>query len=66
MVQSTVLLKRWVMVPALFVIEAKARSVPTATVGETPNSSVSSGVISEPPPTPVMPTSKPTAKPAVI
>jgi hypothetical protein len=34
MAQLTVPLKRWVMVPALLVIEAKARSVPTATVGE--------------------------------
>ena len=63
MSQRTVPRRRWVKVPAVLVIEANARSVPTATDGGTPNSKVSSGVISEPPPTPVMPTSKPTAKP---
>ena len=39
------------------------RSVPTAVAGWTPNSMISSGVISDPPPTPVRPTSKPTLKP---
>lgn len=63
MYHCTVPRARWVMVPALLVIDAKARSVPTATDGLTPNSKVRSGVISEPPPTPVMPTSRPTAKP---
>jgi hypothetical protein len=37
--------------------------VPTAVAGETPNSSTSNGVISDPPPTPVMPTTSPTRKP---
>jgi hypothetical protein len=35
-----------------------------AEAGATPNSSTSIGVISEPPPTPVMPTMMPTPKPA--
>ena len=35
----------------------------TAFSGEIPNNRISSGVISEPPPTPVMPTRKPTPKP---
>src|SRR5476649_1124381 len=61
--QCTVPRMRWVKVPTPLVSEAKARSVPTATAGETPNNSVNSGVISEPPPTPVMPTNRPTAKP---
>ncbi|MNY53371.1 hypothetical protein D3C86_1891220 [compost metagenome] len=42
---------------------AYRRSVPTAVAGLTPNHS-RIGVINEPPPTPVMPTMKPTTKPA--
>jgi hypothetical protein len=42
---------------------ANSRSVATAVVGCTPNSSTSNGVISDPPPTPVSPTSKPTPAP---
>jgi len=37
---------------------------PTAVTGGTPNTSTRSGVMSEPPPTPVSPTMAPTAKPA--
>jgi hypothetical protein len=50
-------------VPTVLVDAAKRRSVPTAVAGCTPNSKISNGVINEPPPTPVMPTSKPTQKP---
>ncbi len=49
--------------PPALVAAAYSRSVPTAVAGCTPNSRISKGVISEPPPTPVMPTSKPTLKP---
>ena len=37
--------------------------MPTAVAGCTPNSRISSGVINEPPPIPVIPTSRPTQKP---
>lgn len=50
--------------PAILVMAANHRSVPTAAAGATPNSKTRMGVISEPPPTPVSPTSGPTAKPA--
>ncbi|EXI85511.1 MAG: hypothetical protein AW12_02268 [Candidatus Accumulibacter sp. BA-94] len=50
------------MPPAL-VIAAYSRSVPTAVAGWTPKTSTSSGVINEPPPTPVSPTMAPTTKP---
>ncbi|MNR66576.1 hypothetical protein D3C85_1901380 [compost metagenome] len=42
---------------------AYSRSVPTAVAGLIPNQS-RIGVINEPPPTPVMPTMKPTTSPA--
>src|SRR5690349_129958 len=41
-------------------------SVPTASVGLTPNSRTSSGVIKDPPPIPVMPTRTPTPKPKMM
>ena len=47
-----------------FVTDAYSKSVPTAVAGWKPNSSTSSGVISDPPPTPVIPTSAPTSRPA--
>src|SRR5579859_4984732 len=50
-------------VPTDFVADAYSRSVPTAAAGCTPKSSTSSGVISEPPPVPVCPTSNPTRNP---
>jgi hypothetical protein len=37
--------------------------VPTAVAGWIPNSRIRSGVMSEPPPTPVMPTRRPTPNP---
>ncbi len=48
----------------LFVIAANQRSVPTAVVGATPKRRISAGAISEPPPTPVIPTIRPTSNPA--
>ncbi|CAI8799623.1 hypothetical protein EMIT0215P_10160 [Pseudomonas serboccidentalis] len=47
------------------VMAAYNRSVPTAVAGLMPNHS-RIGVINEPPPTPVMPTIKPTTSPAMI
>jgi hypothetical protein len=48
------------------VIAANARSVPTAVVGATPKRMVNRGVISDPPPTPVIPTKRPTSAPEII
>src|SRR5215831_10480035 len=48
----------------VLVTVANHRSVPTAANGATPKNSNSSGVISEPPPTPVIPTIKPVSAPA--
>ncbi len=62
--QSTVSRLPWTTEPAILVVAANRRSVPTAVCGLTPNSSTSSGVISEPPPTPVSPTNTPTSMPA--
>ena len=61
--QSTVLCLPCTSVPTDLVTQAYSRSVPTAAVGWMPNSSTRIGVMSEPPPTPVCPTSKPTRKP---
>ena len=47
--------------PAVFIAAACNRSVPTAAAGCMPNSRMSIGVINEPPPMPVMPTSMPMA-----
>src|SRR5690606_41607910 len=52
------------ILPPALVMAAYSRSVPTALVGVTPKWS-RIGVISEPPPTPVIPTTKPTTKPAI-
>ena len=57
---------RCAIVPTPLVSDANAKSVPTAVAGEKPNISVSSGVISEPPPTPVRPTNRPTSKPETV
>ena len=51
------------MPPAL-VPAANSKSVPTAKAGLTPKPKISKGVMSEPPPTPVRPTMKPTTNPA--
>ena len=48
-----------------FVIAANHTSVPTAVSGCTPNANNRMGVIRAPPPTPVRPTTKPVAAPAV-
>ena len=52
--------------PAVLVTAANHRSVPIATAGFSLKTDSSSGVISEPPPTPVMPTMAPTPKPLRI
>ena len=62
--QSTEPCARCTTVPNALVIAAKARSVPTATAAGTPKI-VSAGVTSEPPPTPLMPTSTPAARPSM-
>jgi hypothetical protein len=41
-------------------------SVPIAVVGGTPNRKTSSGVISDPPPIPVIPTSRPVKSPRTV
>ena len=61
--QSIVRAALCTMVPVALVEAANSKSVPTAVVGWTPNSKMSSGVNNEPPPTPVMPTRAPTQKP---
>jgi len=63
MVMSTVPLRRWRQPPTVFVTAAYARSVPMAIVGLVWKARMSSGVMSEPPPTPVVPTRIPTPKP---
>ena len=45
--QSTLPFLEWMAVPAVFVVAAKSRSVPTAVSGWTPKSSISNGVIRE-------------------
>jgi hypothetical protein len=50
--------------PPNLVPAANSKSVPTAKAGLMPKPKISSGVMSEPPPTPVRPTMKPTTKPA--
>src|SRR5215217_5012141 len=49
--------------PVSLVRVAKVRSVPTAVGAGTPTTPTRKGVISEPPPTPVRPTRKPTSRP---
>ena len=62
----TVPSRRWRMPPAVLKIAPCAMSVPIATVGLNPKTITSSGVISEPPPMPVSPTSAPTRAPLRI
>src|SRR4030095_5735631 len=61
--QSTVPRRPCAQLPPILVSDAYNKSVPTAVAGATPNASTSSGVINEPPPTPVTPTMNPTRKP---
>src|SRR5487761_2477937 len=61
--QSTEPLRACTQPPKDLVSAAYNKSVPTAVTGDTPNNNTSSGVISEPPPTPVTPTTSPTKKP---
>ena len=49
---------------ASLVMAANQRSVPTAVNGAVPNTISRIGVINAPPPTPVMPTTKPVSAPA--
>ena len=53
-------------VPAPLVKAANNKSVPTAKYGLTPKKKIKIGVIKDPPPTPVRPTTRPTKKPAKI
>ena len=50
--------------PMGFITSEFTRSLATATLGSTLNSSTSAGVISAPPPMPVSPTAKPPTNPA--
>ncbi|MCY1458157.1 hypothetical protein D9M71_755150 [compost metagenome] len=61
--QSMLLFFLWTRTPLDLVMAAYSRSVPTAVAGLMPNHS-RMGVINDPPPTPVMPTMKPTTSPA--
>src|SRR5207302_10259105 len=63
MLQATLPRRASAHPPPDLVNAAKRRSVPTAVTGATPNTSTSSVVISEPPPTPVAPTTNPTRNP---
>src|SRR3954452_10316963 len=60
---STVPCRKWRQPPTVFVTAPYARSVPTATTGLVPIATIRRGVISEPPPMPVSPTSMPTPNP---
>ncbi len=60
--QSTEPFQPWIAVPTILVMAVKSRSVPTAVAGWMPKKS-RSGVISDPPPVPVKPTSTPTSRP---
>jgi hypothetical protein len=53
----------WTTTPTTLVKDAKRRTVPTAVAGCTPNSKMSIGVMSDPPPIPVIPTRTPTKNP---
>ena len=55
----------WAMLATALVTAAQARSVPTATGAGTPKTVINSGVMIEPPPTPVSPTMAPTSRPTV-
>ena len=63
---SMVLRRACTHTPPALVMAAKRRSVPTALTGGMPNKNTKSGVMSEPPPTPVKPTRKPTTKPESV
>ncbi|MNE30447.1 hypothetical protein D3C80_1239620 [compost metagenome] len=63
-VQLIFFFKLWTYTPPILVKAAYNKSVPTAVVGGIPNHN-KMGVINEPPPTPVSPTTKPTVKPAI-
>src|SRR3954454_7564798 len=60
---STVPGRKWRQPPTVFGTAPYARSVPTATTGFVPIATIRRGVISEPPPMPVSPTSMPPPNP---
>src|SRR5438094_171702 len=67
---SRVTMRQWIfpralcaVTPAIFVSDAKIKSVPTAMSTGTLKRKTNAGVMSDPPPTPVSPTIKPTIKP---
>jgi len=64
--QSIVFLAWWIKIPVDLVIDAYNKSVPTAIAGGMENPSTRIGVINEPPPTPVTPTTKPTKNPMSV
>jgi len=57
---------RCTTVPAVLEIAAAARSVPTATGAGMPNPPIRIGVMTEPAPTPVSPTIRPTESPMTV
>jgi hypothetical protein len=59
-------MRRCCMAPTDLKAAPCAMSVPIAVVGGTPNRNTSSGVINEPPPIPVMPTSRPVNSPRTV
>ena len=61
--QSTLLLNPNEAVATSLVPAENIKSVPTAMAGDWPKTSTRIGVINEPPPTPVRPTSAPTNRP---
>src|SRR5487761_109206 len=61
----TVPRRKWTAPPNGFMIADATMSLETAALGVTPNSRMRIGVISAPPPAPVMPTSTPTIRPAM-
>ena len=62
--QSTRPARASLTVPPILVKAANSKSVPMAKYGFTPKKKIKIGVISEPPPTPVRPTTSPTKNPA--
>src|SRR6266496_1051819 len=62
-VQSIVRAKPCTRLPPVLVAAANSKSVPTAVAGWTPNNRMSSGVMSDPPPTQVIPTNRPPTNP---
>ena len=64
--QGTMRWRARLTVPPSLVNAANSKSVPIAKCGLTPKKNISTGVINEPPPTPVIPTISPTKKPEAV